>query len=170
MKQYLTSSVVVLLVIAAALVAFGQQSERQQRGAQFRQKFLQRQTSAVETILEQAGKMKTDLDEMVTSLGRRTDPSKNEGFNFREEWGKKFEEWQETREVIEQQLWKLTPPSQLRAEHNESIAELQFIHEQAVEEKAEKTAKYLEELIAKRSKEFGDTMKKLGFPASRQSR
>jgi len=170
MKQYLRSSVVVLLVIVVTLVAFGQQSEGQQRRSQFFKNFLQRQNKAVETILVQAGKLKTDLDEMTTNIGRRQDLSKAQGFNFREEWAKTSEEMQKKRELIEQQVMKLTPPSQLRAEHQESIAELQSIHALAVEEKAEKTAKHLEELIAKRNKEFGDTMQKLGFPAGRPMR
>jgi len=167
MKQHLRSSVVALVVIVAALVAFGQQSERGPLAPQF----LQRQTRAVETILEQAGKMKTDLDEMFKlgeSFARH--PSKEEGFNFRKEWGKTLEELQEKREVIEQQVLKLTPPSQLRAEHRESIAELQAIQALATTEKAEKTGKHIEELIANRNKEFGETMKKLGFPAGRPRR
>lgn len=169
MKQHLMSSVVTLVVIAAALVAFGQQSERGPLSPQF----LKRQTRAVETILEQAGKMKTDLDEMFKlgeSLVSNQEPSKEEGRNFRKEWGKTLEELQEKREVIEQQIMKLTPPSQLRADHKESIAELQSIHALAVAEKAEKTTKHLEELIAKRNKEFGDTMQKLGFPAGKRRR
>ncbi|MHC4538314.1 MAG: hypothetical protein ACYS74_00860 [Planctomycetota bacterium] len=71
------------------------------------------------------------------------------------------QEWWKILEVIEQQVVKLVPPDRLRARHQESIAELQAIHALAVEEKAEKTTKHLEELIARRNKDFEDNMEKL---------
>ncbi|MHC4559256.1 MAG: hypothetical protein ACYTFW_15260 [Planctomycetota bacterium] len=162
MKRYLISSVVALVVLVVALVAFGQQSERRQRRTQY----FQGVAKAIETIQEQAGKLKTVLEETAKlgkSIGNWQDLSEEERDKFREEMEKTREEWQEILEVIEQQFVILTPPRQLRAEHEESIAKLQAIHTLAVEEKAEKTTKHIEELIAKRNKEYEDTMKKLGL-------
>jgi len=59
MKRYLISTVVVLVVLAVALVAFGQQAEWRKRMAQYRQA----QTKAIETIQGQAGKLKVALEE-----------------------------------------------------------------------------------------------------------
>jgi hypothetical protein len=168
MKRYLISSVAVLLVLALAWIAFGQeQSERAQRRARYRDA----QKKAIEVIQEQAGKLKPAFEEAVKrGEGFRNwqDLSEEERSKFREEWIKKREEWEKMIETIEKQLTTLKWPRRLKAEHGESIAELRAIHALAVEEKAEKTTKHLEELIAKRNKEFEDTMEKLGVPHFRR--
>jgi len=64
---------------------------------------------------------------------------------------------------FERQVTILKGRRQLDTEHEESIAEIQAIYALATSEKAEKTAKRLEELIAKRNKEHEDTMQKLGL-------
>ncbi len=158
MKRYLISTVVVLVV---ALVAFGQQVEWRQHIAQWRQA----QTKAIETIQEQAGKLKVALEESTRgseSFGR-WELSEEEKTKLRESFTKMQKERQQALGVIEQQIMRLKGRRPLDREHEESIAELQTIQALATTEKAEKTAKRLEELIAKRNKEHEDTMQKLGL-------
>ena len=162
MKRYLISIVVILVVLAVALVAFGQQAEWRQRMAQYRQA----QTKAIETIQEQAGKMKTALEESARgseSFSRWQELSEDERAKLRERYTKMREERQQALAAIEQQVTILKGRRQLDREHEESIAELQTIQALATTEKAEKTAKRLEELIANRNKEHEDTMQKLGL-------
>ncbi len=162
MKRYLISTVVILVVLAVALVAFGQQSEWRQRMAQYRQA----QTKAIETIREQAGKLKVALEESARgseSFGRWQELSEDERAKLRERFTKMREERQQAIAAIEQQVMRLKGRRQLDRKHDESIAELQTIQALATTENAEKTAKRLEELIAKQNKEHEDTMQKLGL-------
>jgi acyl-CoA reductase-like NAD-dependent aldehyde dehydrogenase len=170
MKKYLIPTVAVLLVLAVAWIAFGQeQSERAERRARYREV----QKKAIEVIQEQAAKLKPAFEEAVgRGEGFRNwrDLSEEERTKFREEWTKRMEEWGEMIHTIEQQLAKLKTPRQMRAEHEQSIDELKKIQEMAERENADQTAKHVEELIAKRNKEFEDTLEKLGVPRFRRSR
>jgi len=159
MKRYIISTVVVLAVLAVAWVAFGQQEEWRQRMAQYRQ----RQMEAIEAIQAQAGKLKAAMEAPRFDRSRWQEMSEEERTQLREKFGKMREERQQALAAIERQVTILKGRRQLDTEHEESIAELQAIHAVAVNEKAEKTAKRLEELIAKRNKEFEDSMQKLGL-------
>jgi len=160
MKRYLISTVVILVVLAVAWVAFGQQqSEQAQRFAQYRQA----QTKAIEVIQAQAARLKAGMETPRFDRSRWQDMSDEERNNLRERFTKMREERQQALAAIEQQVMRLKGRRQLDREHEESIAELQTIQALATTEKAEKTAKRLEELIAKRNKEYEDTMQKLGL-------
>ncbi len=162
MKRHLISTVVVLVVLSVAWVAFGQQADWRQRMAQYRQA----QNKAIETIQEQAGKLKVALEESARgseSFGRWQELSEDERAKLRERFTKIREERQQALAAIEQQVMRLKGRRRLDREQEESIAELQTIQALATTENAEKTAKRLEELIAKRNKEHEDTMQKLGL-------
>jgi len=160
MKRYLMSAVVVLVVLALVWVAFGQQeSDRAQRFAQYRQT----QTKAIEAIQEQAAKLKAGMEAPRFDRSRWQEMSEEERAKLRETFTKMREERQQALAVIERQVTILKGRRQLDTEHEESIAEIQAIYALATSEKAEKTAKRLEELIAKRNKEHEDTMQKLGL-------
>jgi len=160
MKRYLMSTVVVLLVLAVAWIAFGQQqSEQAQRFAQYRQA----QTKAIEAIQAQAAKLKAGMEIPRFDRSRWQDMSEEERTKLRETFTKMREERQQALAAIEQQVTILKGRRQLDREHEESIAELQAIYALATSEKAEKTAKRLEELIAKRNKEHEETMQRLGL-------
>ena len=165
MKRYLISSVVVVLVVlAVAWIALGQeQSERAQRFAQYRQA----QTKAVELIQEQAAKLKASMATPTRPEGY-ADLSEEEKAKLKEKFAKMREERQQALGVIEQQVLILKGRRQLQQEHEESIAELQTIVELATKEKADETAKHVEELIAKRNQKFEDTMQKLGLEQFRR--
>ena len=170
MNRYLISSVAVLVILAVAWIAFGQQqSERAQRYAQYRQA----QLKAIEAIQEQAGKLKTALEESAKrseSFRNWQELSEEERAKLRERFTKMREERQQALAAIEQRVMVLKGRRQLDTEHEESIAELQAVHSLAVNEKAKQTAKRLEELIAKRNKEHEDAMKKLGLERFGRSR
>jgi DNA anti-recombination protein RmuC len=158
MKRYLIPT---LVVLAAAWIVFGQeQTERAQRWARNRQV----QAEAIETIQEQAGKLKAAMEEAPPPDSRRwQDLSEEERNQRRERFMKMREERQKTLETIEQEVVRLKGPRQLRTEHEESINELKKIQELAQGEDADETAKHVEQLIAKRQEEFEKTVKKLGF-------
>jgi hypothetical protein len=158
MKRYLISTVAIL-VLAVVWIAFGQQQgERAERFARYREA----QVKAITTIQEQAAKLKESMQASPRPRGF-AELSEEERANLRERFMKMREERQQALGVIDQQITILKGRRQLDTEHEESIAELQAIHALAVDEKAEKTAKHVEELIAKRNKEFEDTMQRLGL-------
>ncbi|UCC99338.1 MAG: hypothetical protein JSW66_05520, partial [Phycisphaerales bacterium] len=131
MKRHLISSVVALVVMAVALVAFGQeQSERAQRRARFRDA----QKKAIEAIQEQAGRLKPAFEELVRrseSFRNWQNLSEEERARLREEMTKWREEWGRMIDTIEQQLTKLKTPRRMKVEHEESIGELKKIQEMA---------------------------------------
>jgi len=160
MKRYLMSAVVVLMVLALVWVAFGQEeSDRAQRMAQYRQA----QMKAIEAIQEQTAKLKAGVEASSFDRSRFQELSEEEKAKLKETFTKVREERQQALAAIEQQIMILKGRRQLDREHEESIAELQEIQALATSEKAEKTAKHLEELIAKHNKEYEDTMQKLGL-------
>ena len=161
MKRYLIPT---LVVLAAAWIVFGQeQTERAQRFAQYREA----QGKAIAAIQEQAQKLKTAFEESakrMASFRNWQDLSEDERAKLREEGMKRREEWGKMLDEIEQQVARLKGRRQLSAEHEEAIAELKGIQELAEKENADETAKHVEQLIAKRNKEFEDTLEKLGIP------
>lgn len=160
MKQYLIPIVVLL---AVAWIAFGQeQSERAQRWARYRQA----QTEAIETIQNQAAKLKAASEESakrMASFRNWQDLSEDERAKLREEWTKRREEWGKMLEEIEHQVARLKGRRRLSAEHEEAIGELRKIQEMAEKESADETAKHVEEMIAEHQEEFEATLKKLGL-------
>jgi len=164
MKRYLISTVVVLVVLTMAWIAFGQQqSERSERFARYRQA----QQKAIKAIQEQVEKLKAGTEETSRrDRGSWQELSEDERTKLRERYSKMREERLKVLAAIEQQVTILKGRRQLEAEHEESIGELQAIRKLAVEEKAEETAKRLMQLILKRNKEFKDNMQKLGLERS----
>jgi len=164
MKKHLISAVAILAVLVMTWAAFGQQDqdERRQRRARMREA----QGAAIEAIQDQAAKIKSSFEESARARGDRSswqDLSEDERAERRERFMKMREEQQKAIEVIEQQIVLLKGPRQLRTEHEASIEQLQAIQALAVKEQAKETAKHVEEMIAKRNKEFEEMMEKLGF-------
>lgn len=152
-----------LVLVVAGWAAFGQQQDqRRQRWAQRGQA----QLKAIETIQEQTGKLKAAMEESARGAearGRWQDLSEEERAQLRQRWTKRREEWQKMVEVIEHELARLKGRRRLTAEYEEHANELREIYQLAVKEKANKTAEYVKQLIAKGQEEFEDTMQKLGF-------
>ena len=64
--------------------------------------------------------------------------------------------------AIEQQV-KILKGNQLQVEHQAELDDLQAISDSATKEKATGTAKLVQDIIAKRTKAFQDTVEKLGI-------
>jgi type II secretory pathway component PulM len=160
MKRYLISSVVVLMVLAVAWIAFAQpQGDFRERMDKMREA----QAKAVEVIQQQAAKLKAGMEQPAFDRAQFQEMSEEERAKLKETWTKRREERQQALAGIEQQIMILKGGRQLQAEHDESIAELQAIHAQAVKEKATETAKSIQALIDKRTKTLEDTAQKLGI-------
>ncbi len=176
MKRYLilTVTVLVILVGTSGLYAQGQagRMERgegaggQRQGGMMR--YTERLQAAITAIETQVAKLKENMEaQAAMPRFRRTEeggegPSQEEITKMREQRMKMREQQQSAVASIEQQLMILKG-NQLQTEHEESIAELEAVHKLAMEEKAEKTAKHIQDMIAKRNKAFQDTVEKLGI-------
>jgi len=116
----------------------------------------QEQLKAIEAIEEQVAKLKAGLQADTGAAGRGgfQDLSDEERTELRERFTKAREEQQKAIEAIEAQIAKLKDPRQVRAKYEESIGELRAILGLAEKENAKQTAKRLEQLIARRQKEF----------------
>jgi len=165
MKRYLIGTLVLLIVLAVTWTVVGQeQSERAQRFARYRQA----QTEAIEMIQKQAAKLNAAMEETSRrDFGSWQDLSEEERTKLRERFTKMREERQKTLETIEHQVAILKGSRRLTAEHDESIAELKQIQDLAEKEDADETAKHVEQLIAKRQKQFEQTLEKLGLEPRR---
>jgi hypothetical protein len=161
MRKYVIASVAILVVLAACLIVFGQQEGQRQRFAQYREA----QMKAVDTIQEQAGKLKAAWEEAAKeSQGRDfQNLSEEERTKLRESFTKRREEQQKMVAAIEQEVARLKGPRRLRTEFDESTSDLKAILDKAKEEKAQGTAELLDKLIAKKQKQLDDTLQKLGF-------
>jgi DNA anti-recombination protein RmuC len=179
MKKYLISAVAVLVVLAVTLgmyaqaQAAGEAGEGRDEGPQGRirggmMRYTERLQAAVTEIETQVAKLKENMKaqaEMPRFRGGQEGderPSEEEITKMREQRTKMREQQQAAVAIIEQQLMILKG-NQLQTEHEESIAELEAVHKIAMEEKAEKTAKRIQDMIAKRNKAFQDTVEKLGI-------
>ena len=177
MKKYGSSIVGVLLVLAAAWVAFGQaeKPQRPQRaqgqgmgqggGGQFGAQFREAQLKAVAAVQEQIGKLKAFLEAPgpATPAGGFQNASEEERTKMREAFTQRREQQQQIMEAIDTELAKLKGARQLLREQEQGTKELQAIREVAAKEQAKETLKSIDELIAKRQKAFEDRIAKLGL-------
>ena len=109
------------------------------------------QLKAIEVIQKQAAKLKASMEAARRPEGRRRsqDLSEEERAKLRERFAKASKQRQNAIKAIEEQLAKLKGPTPPRAEPQGAVRELQAIHQLALKEKAEGTAKRLARLIAR---------------------
>lgn len=186
MKKYLISAIAVLVVFAVTMGMYAQAQaaggagegrargqEGQVRGGMMR--YTDRLQAAITEIETQVSKLKENMKAQAAMPRFRRDeegserPSQEEMAKMREQMMEMREQRESSIAAIEQQLMILKG-RQVQTEHNEAIAELEAVHKLAMEEKAEKTAKYIQDMIAKRSKAFQDTVEKLGIRLGRPRR
>ena len=173
MKKYLISTVAVMVVLAVTLgiytqaqAAGGQRPEGQARRGMGR--FSERMQAAITAIEAQVAKLKENVKaraEMPRFRGGQDGgerPSEEEMAKMREQRMKIQEQQQAAVAAIEEQLM-IFKGRQLQSEHNGAIAELEATLKLAKEEKAEKTAKHIQDMIAKRNKTFEETVERLGI-------
>jgi len=107
------------------------------------------QLKAIEAIQEQLKKFKAVLQSVnLEEAGKLRELSEEERTKFSEKMAKVALERQATIRSIERQATILKGPRQRTAEPRMPINELRAIYNQAIEEKANKTAESLEKLIA----------------------
>jgi hypothetical protein len=157
MKRYLITTIVVIAVLTVVLTAFGQPGMRGGMGRETQQ-------NAIAAIEAQLAKLKESMEApMPRPEGGFQDMSEEERTKFREAMTKRREQRAAIIGEIEQQVMILKGGRQLASEHDEAMAELQAIHDQAVKENAKETAKSIQSLIDKRTKKLEDTVEKLGI-------
>jgi len=167
MKRHLILTIAVVLVLAVVLATFGQE-ERQRRG-DFGSP--EAQKNAIAAIEAQLAKLKAGIEQQPAfDRSRFQEMSEEERAKFREQRMKIREAQQVIIAAIEDQIKILKGGGQLMAEHEESMAELQAIHEVAVKEKATQTAQHIQALMDKRTKTLEDTAEKLGIRLRRSQR
>jgi len=175
MKKYLFATLI-LIVLGVSLVAIAQQAGQQNvRGERMRQRWAAQQ-QAVEKIQKLAADLKADMEEAALARQNQT-PRENmtdeERAKLRETWTKRREKQQEIVAEMEQQVAILKGSGQLQTELDADLAELRAIRDLAKDEKAEKTAIRLTQLIDKKQTTFDTTLKNLGLerePGERRPR
>ncbi len=145
MNRLLISIIIVSMALVMTVVAFGQGQD----GGSVRSREGRRQLQNLSP------------EERDGLRGRWQDMSERERKEFRARMRERFESGGQDIERGGQLKAYESQVEKLRAEHKESIEELKAIHDLAVEEKAKKTAKRLEKLIAKHQKEFRDRLQQL---------
>ena len=171
MKRYLISTIAVLVILAVttSLYAQGQAGGGAVRGAGRGGRGTQRLQGAITAIEAQLAALKKNLEAQAAMprMGRGgaeggETPSEEEIAKMREQRTKMREQQQTAVAAIEQQV-KILKGNQLQVEHQAELDDLQAISDSATKEKATGTAKLVQDIIAKRTKAFQDTVEKLGI-------
>jgi peroxiredoxin len=115
------------------------------------------QLKAIEIIQEQAAELKASIEAIRRPEGKEgyQEVSEEERAELREKFAKANKQRQNAIRAIEEQLAKLKGPIPPRAEPQGFVRELREIHELALKEKAEETAKRLAGLIERYERESG---------------
>lgn len=164
MKRYLILTVAVLAVVAMTLGVYAQpqgggQGQGRMRGGFNRES----QQNAVAAIEAQLAKLKASMEaQPARPQGNFQDMSDEERNKWREQMMKQREEQAAIVTAIDQQVMVLKG-RQLQTEHEAAMEELQAIQVMAASENAPKTAKHVEELIAKKTQAFEQKAEKLGI-------
>jgi hypothetical protein len=176
MKRYLISTIAVLAVLTMTISVYAQgqaggggAGRGAGRGTGMRggggTQRLQDAIAAIETQLAEL-KKSVEAQAAMPRMGRGgaegETPSEEEIAKMREQRMKMQEQRQTAVAAIEQQLMILKG-NQLQTEHQAEIDQLQAIANSAEKEKATATAKLVQDMIAKKTKAFQDTVEKLGI-------
>jgi hypothetical protein len=175
MKRYIISTIAVLVVLSVTMSLYAQgpaaggEGRGGGRGAGMRggrgTQQLQDAIAAIEAQLVQL-KKNVEAQAAMPRMGRGGQdgemPSEEEIAKMREQRTKLRDQQQAAAAAIEQQVMILKG-NQLQDEHQAEIDQLQAIADSATKEKATATAKMVQDIIAKRTKAFEDTVEKLGI-------
>lgn len=169
MKKRLVLILAVATVLVVALAAVAQQGGGMER---FRQR-REAQMKALDTIQQNAAKLKAAMEEAGRSMQNRPsfqDMSEDERAKMREEFTKRREEQRTLIAGMEQELERLKGASSLWTEYDESVAPLKEVLASAQNEKATATAAKVEQLLAQRQKQFEDKLTALGYDPTERPR
>ena len=169
MKKHLILVLAIVTVLVVALAAVAQQRQGAER---FRQR-REAQMKALDTIQQNAAKLKTAMEESGRAMQNRPnyqDLSEDERAKLREEFMKRREEQQKLVAEMDQELMRLKGRSQLWREYDESMEPLKEILSSAQDEKAPKTAAKIEQRMAQCQKQFEDSLTSLGYDPTQRPR
>jgi uncharacterized membrane protein YgcG len=177
MKRYLVAAVSVMVVLGMVLVCLGQEGERPagrpERGAGraggargMMGRYGEAQQQALNAIEEEVKKMKTAAEAPAGGRQNFQDMSEEERTQMRERFMRMREERDKSIATIEEQLAKLKGARTLTTEHDEEIAKLKALSEQAKKENATETAAAIDKMIADKDKAFNEMLTKLGMERS----
>lgn len=169
MKKHLILVLAIVTVLVVALAAVAQQRQGAER---FRQR-REAQMKALDTIQQNAAKLKTAMEESGRAMQSRSnyqDLSEDERAKLREEFMKRREEQQKLIAEMEKELMRLKGASQLWREYDESLEPLKEILASAQDEKAPKTAARIEQRMAQCQKQFEDSLTSLGYDPTQRPR
>jgi hypothetical protein len=161
-KHFVVGAWTMLMVPAVALVATAQDDAARQQWLQWRQT----QHKAIQAIQADGVKLRALFDEAgraVPEPDKWKSMSEQERAKFREANKGRWDEHLKVLGDIEEQVAILKGPWQLQAELDEAVKDLTAARDQALQEKAKKTAEQIQALIDKRKAKHAELMKKLGF-------
>jgi len=151
--------------------------QRQGRGPGFFNRASQVQ--AIDAMQAELTKMKQAMENMMSQRpsGPPQEMNEEQRNAMRERFMQMRQEREKSIEVMEKNLALFKGARALAQEHDEAVARLQGIRDQAVKEGAKETAALIEALIAEKNKAFEETMSRLemeprrgGFGGNRQGR
>ncbi len=169
MKKYLILTVAVLSVVTLTLGVYAQPQGGGQGGGRMRGGFgnTEAQQAAIAAIEAQLAKLKASMEaQPARPQGNFQDMSDEERTKFRDAMMKQREEQAVILAAIDDQIMILKG-RQVQTEHEAAMEELQAIQTMAASENATKTAKHVEELIAKKNQAFQEKAEKLGIRLGR---
>jgi hypothetical protein len=169
MKKYFILTVAVMAVVAMTLGVYAQPQGGAGAGAgRMRGGFgnQEAQQNAVAAIEAQLAKLKAGMTAQPARPENFQDMSEEERTKFRDAMMKQREEQAAILAAIDDQIMILKG-RQVQTEHEAAMEELQAIQVMAASENAPKTAKYVEEMIAKKNQAFQEKAEKLGIRLGR---
>jgi hypothetical protein len=162
MKKHLVPIISICLLLAVALVCFGQE-----RGSDRMRRYREDQLNAIAAIQEKLDEMKSDIESM-SGMGGGEDMSDEDREQMRERYMQMREKRQQTIAVMEEQMTKLAGGRAFRDKHQATMDEMNNILSLAKKEEATETIAALEALIAEKEKKYQDTVEKLGLRSGRR--
>jgi superfamily II DNA/RNA helicase len=174
MKRYLFAAVGIMVVLGMVLVCLGQEGEQPAGragragggGRGMMRGYGEAQQQALNAIEEEVKKMKAAAQPPAGGATNFQEMSEEERAQMRERFTKMREERDKSIAIIEEQLAKLKGARTLTTEHDEEIAKLKALSEQAKKENATETAAAIDKMIADKDKAFNEMLTKLGMERS----
>jgi superfamily II DNA/RNA helicase len=174
MKRYLFAAVGIMVVLGMVLVCLGQEGEQPAGragragggGRGMMRGYGEAQQQALNAIEEEVKKMKAAAQPPAGGATNFQEMSEEERAQMRERFTKMREERDKSIAAIQEQLDKLKGARALTTAHDEEIAKLKALSEQAKKENATETAAAIDKMIADKDKAFNEMLTKLGMERS----
>jgi hypothetical protein len=162
MKKHLVPVISISLLLAVALVCFGQE-----RGSDRMRRYRESQIEAISAVQEKLAEIKSDL-ESLPEMGSWQDLSDEEREDMREKFMQMREKRQQAMAVMEEQMTKLAGGRAFRVKHQATMDKMNNILSLAKKEEATETTAAIEALIAEKEKKYQETVEKLELRMGRR--